>query len=237
MEEGAGGLLVGERKAEAVADRKTRLVVHRLLLMRDVPAFAGLAPAAAARLQVGFSYRHDPAIERLREAGGPFLAPLGPPFLRHGRVVVGQPALVLAYLGPRLGLVPADELVERPPGRDTWIVPCLNVDGLLAGTRKGIISQRLLVKADGTGRVPAIEIMVCTNRIRDFILDPDQASLIGDAIKEGDFYGMQTFDQALLNLYEDGLITLADAAQVASNPHDFKLLVQSQGHDVSLMTF
>ena len=48
---------------------------------------------------------------------------------------------------------------------------------------------------------------------------------------------MQTFDQALLNLYEDGLITLADAAQVASNPHDFKLLVQSQGHDVSLMTF
>jgi twitching motility protein PilT len=98
---------------------------------------------------------------------------------------------------------------------------------MLAGTLKGIISQRLLVKADGTGRVPAIEIMVCTNRIRDFILDPDQASLIGDAIKEGDFYGMQTFDQALLNLYEDGLITLSDAAQVASNPHDFKLLVQS----------
>ena len=61
--------------------------------------------------------------------------------------------------------------------------------------------------------------------------------LITDAIKEGDFYGMQTFDQALLSLYEDGLITLADAAQVASNPHDFKLLVQSQGHDVSLMTF
>jgi Tfp pilus assembly ATPase PilU len=48
---------------------------------------------------------------------------------------------------------------------------------------------------------------------------------------------MQTFDQALLKLYEDGLITLSDAAQVASNPHDFKLLVQQQGHDVSLMTF
>ena len=66
---------------------------------------------------------------------------------------------------------------------------------------------------------------------------PTRRMLIADAIKEGDFYGMQTFDQALLNLYEDGLITLADAAQVASNPHDFKLLVQSQGHDVSLMTF
>ena len=108
---------------------------------------------------------------------------------------------------------------------------------MLAGTLKGIISQRLLTRADGEGRVPAIEIMVATNRIRDFILDPDQAMLIGDAIKEGDFYGMQTFDQALLKLYEDGLITLSDAAQVASNPHDFKLLVQQQGHDVSLMTF
>jgi twitching motility protein PilT len=108
---------------------------------------------------------------------------------------------------------------------------------MLAGTLKGIVSQRLLTRADGAGRVPAIEIMITTNRIRDFILDPEQASLVYDAIKEGDFYGMQTFDQALLKLYESGLITLSDAAQVASNPHDFKLMVQQQGHDVSLMTF
>jgi twitching motility protein PilT len=108
---------------------------------------------------------------------------------------------------------------------------------MLAGTLKGIVSQRLLPQADGKGRVPAVEVMVTTNRIRDFILDPDQASMIHDAIKEGDFYGMQTFDQALLRLYEEGLITLSDAAAVASNPHDFKLLVQQQGHDVSLMTY
>jgi twitching motility protein PilT len=108
---------------------------------------------------------------------------------------------------------------------------------MLAGTLRGIVSQRLLTRADGQGRVPAVEVMVTTNRIRDFILDQDQAMLIGDAIKEGDFYGMQTFDQALLRLYEDGLITLSDAAEVASNAHDFKLLVQQQGHDVSLMTF
>ena len=107
---------------------------------------------------------------------------------------------------------------------------------MLAGTLRGIISQRLLPTADGQGRVPAVEVMIMTNRMRDFILDPDQALLIHDAIKEGDFYGMQTFDQALLKLYEEGLITLHDAAQVASNPHDFKLLVQAQGHDVSLMT-
>jgi len=108
---------------------------------------------------------------------------------------------------------------------------------MLAGTLRGIVSQRLLTRADGQGRVPAVEVMVMTSRIRDFVLDPDQTSLIGQAIKEGEFYGMMTFDQALLKLYEQGMITLHDAAQVANNPHDFKLLVQSQGHDVSLMTF
>ncbi len=108
---------------------------------------------------------------------------------------------------------------------------------MLAGTLRGIISQRLLPRADGQGRVPAVEVMVMTSRIRDFVLDPDQTSMIGAAIKEGEFYGMMTFDQALLKLYEQGHITLHDAAQVANNPHDFKLLVQSQGHDVSLMTF
>jgi len=108
---------------------------------------------------------------------------------------------------------------------------------MLAGTLRGIVSQRLLPRADGQGRVPAVEVMVMTNRIRDFILDADQTSQIGQAIKEGEFYGMMTFDQALLKLYEEGMITLHDAAQVASNPHDFKLLVQSQGHDVTLMTF
>jgi twitching motility protein PilT len=108
---------------------------------------------------------------------------------------------------------------------------------MLAGTLRGIISQRLLPRADGQGRVPAIEIMVMTSRIRDFVLEPEQTTLIGQAIREGEFYGMMSFDQALLKLYEQGLITLHDAAQVASNPHDFKLLVQAQGHDVSLMTF
>jgi twitching motility protein PilT len=108
---------------------------------------------------------------------------------------------------------------------------------MLAGTLKGIISQRLLPRADGNGRVPAVEVLVMTNRIRDFVLEPEQTGMIVQALKEGEFYGMQTFDQALLRLYEDGMITLHDAAQVASNPHDFKLMIQAQGHDVSLMTF
>ena len=108
---------------------------------------------------------------------------------------------------------------------------------MLAGTLRGIISQRLLPHASGTGRVPAVEVMIVTNRIRDFILDPEQAPLIHDAIAEGEYYGMQTFDQSLLKLYEAGMISLSDAAQVAANPHDFKLLAQQRGHDVSLMQY
>jgi twitching motility protein PilT len=105
---------------------------------------------------------------------------------------------------------------------------------MLAGSLRGIISQRLIVKADGTGRVPAIEVMVMTGRIRDLILDPAQTHNMKVAIQEGDFYGMQTFDQSLLDLYEKGLISMSDAQLVASNPHDFRLLVQARGHEMSV---
>lgn len=107
---------------------------------------------------------------------------------------------------------------------------------LLAGSLRGVISQRLIPRADGKGRVPAIELMVMTKRIRDLILDEKQTHKISEAIKEGDYYGMQTFDQALLTLYRDGLVTLQDAAAVASSPHDFKLMAQQEGYDVSLIS-
>ena len=106
---------------------------------------------------------------------------------------------------------------------------------MLAGSLRGIISQRLLTKSDGVGRVPAVEVMIMTGRIRDFILDPEQTHNIETAIKEGDYYGMQTFDQSLMGLYEEGLVTLADAVAVATSPHDFKLLLQAHGHAVSLI--
>jgi len=107
---------------------------------------------------------------------------------------------------------------------------------LLAGSLRGIVSQRLLPRADGHGRVPAIELMVMTKRIRDLILDSDQTHKIEEAIREGDYYGMQTFDQSLLSLYKEGLVTLQDAALIASNPHDFKLMAQQEGFDVSLIS-
>jgi twitching motility protein PilT len=101
---------------------------------------------------------------------------------------------------------------------------------MLAGCLKGIVSQRLLVRSDGKGRVPAVEVMIMTGRIREMILDPAQTHQITTAVQEGDFYGMQTFDQSLLALYEKGLINLPDAQMIASNPHDFRLMVQSRGH-------
>lgn len=107
---------------------------------------------------------------------------------------------------------------------------------MLAGSLRGIVSQRLLPRMDGQGRVPAVELMVMTKRIRDLILEPEQTHKIEDAIKEGDYYGMHTFDQSLLSLYKQGLVSLQDAASVATSPHDFKLMAQQEGYDVSLIS-
>lgn len=105
---------------------------------------------------------------------------------------------------------------------------------MLAGSLRGVISQRLLVRADGRGRVPAVEVMCMTGRIRDLILDPSQTHNVRLAVQEGDYYGMQTFDQSLLGLFEQGLVTLEDAQLVAGSPHDFRLLVQSRGYEMPL---
>ncbi len=94
----------------------------------------------------------------------------------------------------------------------------------LAGVIKGIISQRLVVRADGKGRIPAVEIMLATNLIREYIVDKDKTRLIHDAIAAGKSqYGMQTFDQSLMELYQRGLISYEEALKRSSNPEDFAL--------------
>ncbi|HET7272895.1 MAG TPA: type IV pilus twitching motility protein PilT [Rubrobacter sp.] len=99
---------------------------------------------------------------------------------------------------------------------------------MLAGTLKGIIGQRLIRTKDG-GRVAACEIMVTTGRIQDFIMDPAQTGQIQQAISEGEYYGMQTFDQALLKLVEEDRVDYEEALTASSRPQDFKLMVQSLG--------
>jgi twitching motility protein PilT len=77
--------------------------------------------------------------------------------------------------------------------------------------------------------VPAIEVLVMNGRIRDLILDADKTHEIFDIVKESSFYGMQTFDQALLGLYRSGLVTLEDAKNAATNPHDFEIALKQEG--------
>jgi twitching motility protein PilT len=96
----------------------------------------------------------------------------------------------------------------------------------MATTLKAVISQRLVRKSDGIGRVPAVEVLIATEYIRDCIINPDKTRLIHDAIAQGvSQYGMQTFDQSLYDLYTQGLITLDEALLNSSNPDEFKLRI------------
>ena len=93
----------------------------------------------------------------------------------------------------------------------------------IAGALRSVISQRLLERADGRGRVPAVEVMLNTGRIYDRILDPDLEPSMHDVIAESRYDGMQTFDQSLLELVARRLVTEDDARAVATSPHDFAL--------------
>ena len=99
----------------------------------------------------------------------------------------------------------------------------------LAGSLRGIISQRLLERADGKGRIPAVEVLVATGRAFDKIVSPDETHELEQIIAEGEYYGMQTFDQSLFGLYKNGLIGLRDALAAASHPHDLRIALQQAG--------
>jgi twitching motility protein PilT len=95
---------------------------------------------------------------------------------------------------------------------------------LLASTLQGVISQRLVRSADGNSRVPAVEILVTTGMIRDSIINPDKTALIPQLMRDGvTTHSMQTFDQALMKLYQEGQITLDDALRASSKPHELTL--------------
>ena len=97
----------------------------------------------------------------------------------------------------------------------------------LASLLRGVISMRLIPRADGKGRVPAVEVMVATATIRECIANPDKTGKISEVIAAGTSeYGMQTFDQSLMSLYQRGLVSYEEALQWSSNPNDFALKVR-----------
>jgi twitching motility protein PilT len=99
----------------------------------------------------------------------------------------------------------------------------------LASALKGVVSQRLLPRKDNRGRVPAVEVLVMNGRVRDLILNAEQTHMIRDIVEESGFYGMQTFDQALLTLYRSGLVDLTAAMAAATNQHDFQIMLKQEG--------
>src|SRR4051812_5716650 len=97
----------------------------------------------------------------------------------------------------------------------------------LASVLRAVVSQRLLPKADGRGRAPAVEVMISTAFIRDCIVDKEKTHLIHGAISSGTSqYGMQTFDQSIFGLFQHGLVSYEEALRWASNVDEFKLKVQ-----------
>jgi twitching motility protein PilT len=97
----------------------------------------------------------------------------------------------------------------------------------LASVLKATISQRLIPKADGKGRVPAVEIMIVTEAIRERIMDPELTEEIPEFIEKGkEIYGSQTFDQSLYDLWKRGLITKEDTLKYATKPDDLKLKME-----------
>ena len=97
---------------------------------------------------------------------------------------------------------------------------------LLAGTLKAVVCQRLLTRCDMPGRVPALEILISTAAVRDYLLDPEKTSAIPDLIEDGAQYGMMSFDQSIMGLYKAGMISFEEAMNQCSNPDEFDMRIR-----------
>jgi twitching motility protein PilT len=104
---------------------------------------------------------------------------------------------------------------------------------MLASTLRGVVGQRLVQRAGGDGRVAVCEVLVVTGRVQDLILNPQETGRMTEVIAEGSYYGMQTFDQALLGHVMEGNLTEEVALETASSPHDFKLMLDAEGQRAS----
>jgi len=101
---------------------------------------------------------------------------------------------------------------------------------ILASIVRGVISQRLVPRADGMGMVPAVEVMIATEMVKECIQIQERTRELRDVIAHGyTSYGMQTFDQSLMSLWRQNLITFEEAMAQATNPNDFALQARGIG--------
>jgi twitching motility protein PilT len=103
----------------------------------------------------------------------------------------------------------------------------------LASVLRGVICQRLVAR-EGGGRVPVCEILVNNGRVADRIMDSTTTADIRQIIAEGEFYGMQTFESSLVELVLRGLVSVENAMEASSNPHDLTLRLQQAGVPVAV---
>lgn len=99
----------------------------------------------------------------------------------------------------------------------------------IARNLKAILSQRLIATSDGSGRVPAVEVLTETDRTFDYVMDSELTPKLEEVMTEGAYYGMRTFDQCLLQYFRDGVITFEEALSNASHPTDFRMDAQKTG--------
>jgi twitching motility protein PilT len=99
----------------------------------------------------------------------------------------------------------------------------------LAAALRGIVCQRLVDRADGQGRCAVVEICMNTGRVAEAIVEEDKTTTITSLVADGGFYGMHTFDQHLITLVRDGVVTLEDAMGIASAPHDLSVELRRLG--------
>jgi twitching motility protein PilT len=99
----------------------------------------------------------------------------------------------------------------------------------LTSVLTGVISQILLPRADGRGRVPAVEVMIMNGRLAECLLNEEPTAVMREVIADGEFYGMQTFNQSLVSMYADGLIDFQVAMKASNQPHDFILMAKQMG--------
>jgi twitching motility protein PilT len=128
--------------------------------------------------------------------------------------------LVLATLHTINTIETINRLIDFFPEREDS-----QIRQTLAGSLRGIISQRLIQKKDGKGRVPAVEIFIANLTIRSCILEKNKMHEIPKIMAKSGYDGMQTFDQSLLRLYQDGVISMEDALANANSPNDLKIQI------------
>jgi twitching motility protein PilT len=127
-----------------------------------------------------------------------------------------------------MGTTTASETVARLI--DFYPVPAQRQARItLAATLRSVIAQRLLERADGKGRIAAVEVLMNTPKLYDCIADADRQPAMDRVIAEGEYYGMQTFDQALLNLLTEGMVSFRDGLAVATQPEDLRIALQQAG--------